>query len=105
MRLEFSYGGMGGMAKNVVFCSQEFGALGVVASVDLPDTLKRIELRLQRNGDQLTSWYREVGGTWQEIGSTKVSLSSTIDIGIAQVTQYTPSEISADFDYVKIYAP
>jgi regulation of enolase protein 1 (concanavalin A-like superfamily) len=105
MRLEFSYGGMGGIAKNVVFCSQEFAALGVVSSVDLPDTQKNIELRLQRKGDEFTTSYRQVGGTWQEIGSTTVSLSPTVDIGIAQVTQYTSTVISADFDYVKIYTP
>jgi regulation of enolase protein 1 (concanavalin A-like superfamily) len=105
MRLEFSYGGMGGIAKNVVFCFQELGALGVFASVDLPDTQTSIELRLQRKGDQFTASYRQVGGTRQEIGSTAASLSSTVDIGISQVTQYTSTAISADFDYVKIYTP
>jgi cytochrome c len=105
MRLEFSYGGMGGITKNVVFCSQEFGALGVVASVDMPDTQKSMELRLQRKGDQFTASYRQIGGTWQEIGSKMVSFPSTIDVGIAQVTQYTSNSISADFDYVKIYTP
>ena len=84
---------------------QEDGGLGLVGSVDLPDTLKRIELRLQRDGNQFTAWYRQVGGTWQEIGSTELSLNSTVDVGITQVTQYTSSEISADFDYFKVFTP
>jgi cytochrome c len=105
MRLEFSYGGMGGITKNVVFCGQEFGALGVIASIDMPDTQKSMELRLQRKGDQFIASYRQIGGTWQEIGSKTVSFPSTIDVGIAQVTQYTSTMISADFDYVKIYTP
>jgi beta-xylosidase len=105
MRLEFSYGGMGGITKNVVFCSQENGALGVVASVDMPDTQKSMELCMQRKGDQFMASYRQTGGTWLEIGSKTISFPSTIDIGIAQVTQYTSTLISADFDYVKIYTP
>jgi regulation of enolase protein 1 (concanavalin A-like superfamily) len=71
----------------------------------LSATLNRLELRLQRTGDQFSAWYREVGGTWQEIGSTELNLASTIDVGIIQVTQYTTSEISADFDYFKVFTP
>jgi regulation of enolase protein 1 (concanavalin A-like superfamily) len=105
MRLEFGYGGMGGVAKNVVFCVQEFGVLGVVSALDLPDTLTSIELRMQREGNQFRAWYRQAGGTWQEVGSTERSLSSTVNIGITQINQYTTTEISSDFDYVKVYTP
>jgi len=105
LRLEFGYGGMGGIEKNAVFVKQEEGGLGLVGSIDLSATLNRLELRLQRTGDQFSAWYREVGGTWQEIGSTELNLASTIDVGIIQVTQYTTSEISADFDYFKVFTP
>jgi regulation of enolase protein 1 (concanavalin A-like superfamily) len=105
LRLEFGYGGMGGEEKNAVFVKQEEGGLSLVGSIDLPATLKSIELRLQRNGNQFTGWYREVGGAWHEIGSTELILTPTVDIGIAQVTQYTSSEISADFDYFKVFTP
>jgi regulation of enolase protein 1 (concanavalin A-like superfamily) len=71
----------------------------------LPDTLKKIELRVQRVGNQFTASYRQVGGSWQEIGSTEFDLNSMVNIGITQVTQYTSSEISADFDYLKVFAP
>jgi regulation of enolase protein 1 (concanavalin A-like superfamily) len=105
MRLEFSYGGMGGVAKNAVFVRQVYGALGVISAIDLPDTLMSLELRLQREGDEFKAWCRQAGGTWQDIGSTELSLASTVNIGIAQVTQYTTTTISADFDYVKVYTP
>ncbi len=105
LRLEFGYGGMGGIEKNAVFVKQEEGGLGLVGSIDLSASLNRLELRLQRTGDQFSAWYREVGGTWQEIGSTELNLASTIDVGIIQVTQYTTSEISADFDYFKVFTP
>jgi regulation of enolase protein 1 (concanavalin A-like superfamily) len=105
LRLEFGYGGMGGIEKNAVFVKQEEGGLGLVGSIDLSATLNRLELRLQRTGDQFSAWYREVGGTWQEIGSTELNLASTIDVGIIQVTQYTTSEISADYDYFKVFTP
>jgi regulation of enolase protein 1 (concanavalin A-like superfamily) len=105
LRLEFGFGGMGGGAKNVVFVTGEDGGLGLVGSIDLPDTLKRIELRLQRSGNLFTAYWRQVGGTWQKIGSTNFTLNSTVNIGITQVTQYTSSKISADFDYLKIYTP
>jgi regulation of enolase protein 1 (concanavalin A-like superfamily) len=104
-RLEFGFGGMGGVAKNVVFVKQEEGGLGLVNGIDLPDTLNNIELRLQRNGNQFTAWYRHAGGTWQEIGSTEIVLNQTVDVGIIQVTQYTSTTISADFDYFKIFTP
>jgi beta-xylosidase len=94
---------MGGDAKNVVFVKGDGGFLVLVSGIDLPDAMKRIELRLQRNGDRCTAWYRQVGGTWQEIGSTEIVLDSTVDVGITQVTQYTMSEISADFDYFRLF--
>lgn len=103
LRLEFSFGGMGGEAKNVVFVKQEEGYLDLVGSIDLPESTKRIELRLQRQGNEHTAWYRLAGGSWQEIGSCEVDLMSTVMVGIAQVTQYTPSEISADFDYFRVF--
>ena len=56
-----------------------------------------------QDGDQFTAWYCQASGTWQEIGSAEIILNLTVDVGIAQVTQYTPSEISADFDYFKLF--
>jgi regulation of enolase protein 1 (concanavalin A-like superfamily) len=105
LRIEFGFGGMGGLAKNAVFVKQEEGSLILVNGVDLPNTLESIELRLQRDGNQFTAWYRQVGGSWHEIGSTELILNPTVDVGITQVTQYTTSEISADFDYFKLFAP
>jgi regulation of enolase protein 1 (concanavalin A-like superfamily) len=105
LRLEFGFGGMGGIEKNAVFVKQEEGALGLVGSIDLSATINRIELRLQRTGDQFSAWYRESSGTWHEIGSTELNLESIVNIGITQITQYTTSEISADFDYFKLYTP
>jgi regulation of enolase protein 1 (concanavalin A-like superfamily) len=105
LRLEFGFGGMGGIEKNAVFVKQEEGGLSLVGSIDLSTSLNRLELRLQRTGDQFSAWYRQVGGIWQEIGSTELNVTSTTDVGITQVTQYTTSEISADFDYFKLFKP
>jgi regulation of enolase protein 1 (concanavalin A-like superfamily) len=105
LRIEFGFGGMGGEAKNAVFVKQEEGSLILVNGVDLPNTVESIELRLQRDGNQFTAWYRQAGGSWQEIGSTELILGPTVDVGITQVTQYTTSEISADFDYFKVFSP
>jgi regulation of enolase protein 1 (concanavalin A-like superfamily) len=104
LRLEFGYGGMGGESKNVAFLIQEEGALGLVNCVELPDATKRIELRIKRNGFQFTASWRQVGGAWQDAGSTKLNLNSRVDVGIVQITQYTSSEIPADFDYFRLYA-
>ena len=93
---------MGGEAKNTVFVKQEEGSLSLVNGVDLPATQKSVELRLKRAGNQFTAWYRTSGEAWQEIGSTELTLDTTVDVGIAQITQYTSSEVSADFDYFKI---
>jgi len=107
IRLEFGYGGIGGLGKNVVFCSRspEWGDLGYIGSADLPSGQTSIELRMQRVGNQFTASYRPVGGTWQEIGSGEISLASTVDIGISEITIYTSTVKSADFDYVKITQP
>jgi len=105
LRIEFGFGGMGGEAKNAVFVKQEEGSLILVNGVDLPNTVESIELRLQRDGNQFTAWYRQVGGSWQEIGSTELILNPTVDVGITQITQYTTSEISGDFDYFKLFVP
>jgi regulation of enolase protein 1 (concanavalin A-like superfamily) len=105
LRIEFGFGGMGGEAKNVVFVKQEEGSLILVNGVDLPNTVESIELRLQRDGNQFTAWYRQVGGSWHEIGSTELILNPIVDVGITQITQYTTSEISADFDYFKLFVP
>jgi regulation of enolase protein 1 (concanavalin A-like superfamily) len=105
IRLEFAYGGMSGREKNVSFVKGEHGDLELVNSISLPNTLKRIELRLQRVGNQYVARYRQVGGTWLEIGTTDFSLNDTVNVGITQVTQYTSSVISADFDYFRVYKP
>jgi regulation of enolase protein 1 (concanavalin A-like superfamily) len=102
LRLEFGFGGLGSGTKNVSFLRQVESNLELVNLVDLPDESKRIELRLTRNGDQFTAWYRPAGGDWQKIDSTEISLNSTVDVGIVQVTQAV-SEISADFDYFKLF--
>lgn len=104
LRLEFGFGGMGGEDKNVVFVKQEEGNLDFVGSIDLPESTKSIELRLRRHGDEHTAWYRLNGGAWQMIGSCEIDLMDTVQVGIVQVTQYTTSEISADFDYFKVFS-
>lgn len=105
LRLEFSYGGMGGAAKNVVFVAQEISALSYVGSVDLPDTQTNIELRIQRQGFVFLASYKDADGNWQPVGNTYMALSSTVTVGIVQVTQYTSTPATADFDWVRIFQP
>jgi beta-xylosidase len=66
LRLEFCYGGLGGREKKVSFLKQEGGELELVeVTEDLPPTIKRVELRIQRDGRRFTAWWREPGGAWQ----------------------------------------
>jgi regulation of enolase protein 1 (concanavalin A-like superfamily) len=102
LRLEFGYGGMGSEIKNIAFLMQEQGDLILVESVELADATKKVELRLQRLGKQFNAWYRLSGGIWQKAGSTELAISQTIEAGIIQVTQYTSTSISSDFDYFRI---
>jgi regulation of enolase protein 1 (concanavalin A-like superfamily) len=104
LRLEFGFGGMGGEDKNVVFVQQKEGNLELVDKADLPESAKRIELRLQREGNELTAWYRLAGGAWLKIGSVESDLADSVQVGLAQVTQYTTVEISADFDYLRVFS-
>jgi regulation of enolase protein 1 (concanavalin A-like superfamily) len=102
LRLEFGFGGLGGGEKSLSFLEQRDGELGLVDKLELPDGLKRIELRLKREGDQFSAWCRQAGGDWQEAGSTQLDLASTVEVGITQVVA-SPSEISADFDYFRLF--
>jgi beta-xylosidase len=101
-RFEFGYGGMGGLAKNVSFLKQESGGLSVVNTADLPEATAKVEMRLQRKGNQFTAWYRLSNGSWQEIGTTELELYPVVQIGITQIAVYGPSTIPADFDYFKL---
>jgi regulation of enolase protein 1 (concanavalin A-like superfamily) len=105
LRLEYGFGGLGGEAKNVVFCLQESGALSLVTSFDLPGITSSIGLRIKRDGDEFTAWYRQQGRGWTEMGSTGIAMAPTVEVGIAQVNQYTTLEIPADFDSFNISAP
>jgi regulation of enolase protein 1 (concanavalin A-like superfamily) len=103
LRLEFGYGGMANEGKNIAFLIQEEGSLGLVDSLVLSETTKKVELRIVREGNEYRAGYRIPGGSWKDISSTELKTASTVDVGIVQITQYTSNEKSADFDYFKIY--
>jgi regulation of enolase protein 1 (concanavalin A-like superfamily) len=105
LRLEYGFGGMGGGAKKVAFLRQKDYELYLAASYDLPDITKQMELRLVRQGDRFTAWYKQQGRSWMNLGSTDLSLDATVEVGIAQINQYNTYTISADFDYFKISTP
>jgi hypothetical protein len=75
----------------------------LINSVQLGETTKKVELRIVREGNEFTAGYRKSSRSWQDIGSTELNLGANVDVGIIQVTQYSSKEISADFDYFRVY--
>jgi regulation of enolase protein 1 (concanavalin A-like superfamily) len=103
LRFEFGYGGIGSDAKNVSFLKQEAGTMELVKTTyNLPANIIRVELQLQRNGSRFTAWWREPGAAWQQVGETDLNLQPQTQVGNALVVDQGASQISADFDYVKI---
>lgn len=106
IRVERCFGGTGGSASGIHFSVIRDGAAEVITGNDsvMTDATK-VELRVQRIGNQFTAWWREPGKTWQSLGSTPVPMATTVQVGIAVLAEWGVSDSVADFDYVRISRP
>jgi regulation of enolase protein 1 (concanavalin A-like superfamily) len=102
LRLEFGYGGLGDEVRKAAFLVQENGNLELIDSLELAETVKKVELRITRSGSFYTAEYRQGSGPWQSAGSIELDLNPNVEVGICQVTM-APDELKADFDYFKLY--
>jgi regulation of enolase protein 1 (concanavalin A-like superfamily) len=102
LRLEFGYGGLGDEVRKTAFLVQENGNLDLIDSLELAETVKKVELRITRSGSFYTAEYRQGSGPWQSAGSIELDLNPNLEVGICQVTMAN-DEIAADFDYFKLY--
>ena len=106
VRLERGYGGVGSDESGIVFAAIREGEFDIIASPALvPTSAPKVELRLQRDGNRFTAWWREPGKTWQTVGSAEVKLTSAIRVGIAVLCELGAPDSVADFDYFRIARP
>ncbi|MBI5030590.1 MAG: DUF1349 domain-containing protein [Chloroflexi bacterium] len=106
VRLERAFGGTGGDEGGIHFSVIRAGEAETVAGYgDAPTTAKRIELRVQRVGNQFSAWWREPGKTWLSIGTTQVQMSGPVQVGIAVLAEWGAGDSVADFDSVRISRP
>ncbi len=101
LRLERGFGGLAPIGSNVSFVKEGDGLIGDAA----PTNATRVELRVQRVGNQFTAWWREPNKAWQQMGSTELDLQSDVQVGVLQVANWDVDQINADFDYFRISRP
>ncbi|MCI0475625.1 MAG: DUF1349 domain-containing protein, partial [Anaerolineales bacterium] len=106
VRLERGYGGVGGGESGIVFAvirNGEFEA--IVSPAQIATNAKKVELRLERNGNRFTAWWREPGKVWQSVGSAEVKMPSALQVGLAVLCELGAPDSVADFDYFRISRP
>jgi regulation of enolase protein 1 (concanavalin A-like superfamily) len=101
LRLERGFGGLAPTGNSVSFVKEGEGLVGDAVPIDAT----RVELRVQRVGNQFTAWWREPNKAWQQIGSTDLDLQPDVQVGVLQVANWGGEQINADFDYVRISRP
>lgn len=100
LRVERAYGGFNGGQSGIRFDKEVNGSYGTVSGPEShPTVAKEVELRVKREGDQFTAYWRERGDSWQEIGTTSLQFTSKIDVGLAVVAHVGVPQTTADFDY------
>ena len=115
VRLERCFGGLGGIDSGICLLKIADGAPEVIASpVDISTTAERVELRLQRAGEQVTAWWREASaasaGPWRTAGKMEIALpggpqpmmEQGLRTGMLLCVEQGAAEISADFDVFRI---
>ena len=80
---------------------------GITGDIRLVDNPPKgdipIALRLQRNGDNYTAWYKpETEGEWVHIGSTTITLQEPIQVGVYVGIQATTGHLTVSFDYFEV---
>ncbi|MEW5718540.1 MAG: DUF1349 domain-containing protein, partial [Chloroflexota bacterium] len=106
VRLERGYGGVGGGESGIVFAVVRDGEFeSLISPAQIATTAKKVELRLQREGNRFTAWWREPGKAWQNVGSAEVKLSATVQVGLAVLCELGAPDSVADFDYFRISRP
>jgi beta-xylosidase len=106
VRLERAYGGVGSDESGIVFVVIRAGEFEIITSpAQVATSARKVELRLQRDGNRFTAWWREPGKTWQTVGNAEVKLSPTAQVGIAVLCEHDAPDSVADFDYFRIARP
>jgi len=105
LRLEYGYGGLSAAesAHGIVFDRQANGKFEAVVPIkDVPTTVTQVELRVQRAGNQFTTYWRKPDGFWQKVGTTTMQLAPQVEAGLVVIAQHKLPQTSADFDYFEI---
>ena len=115
VRLERCFGGLGGIDSGICLLKIADGEPEVIASpVDIPTTAQRVELRLQKAGEQVTASWREASaasaGPWRTAGKMEIALpggpqpmmDQGLRTGMLLCVEQGAAEISADFDVFRI---
>jgi regulation of enolase protein 1 (concanavalin A-like superfamily) len=106
VRLERGYGGVGGGESGIVFAVIREGEFEtIIAPAQIATAAPKVELRIQREGNRFTAWWREPGKAWQTVGSAEVKMSPTVQVGIAVLCELVAPDSIADFDYFRIARP
>ncbi|MBI5030430.1 MAG: DUF1349 domain-containing protein [Chloroflexi bacterium] len=106
VRVERAFGGTGGGEGGIHLSVIRDGVGETITGYDQASTsAKKVELRVQRIGNQITAWWREPGKTWQSLDSVSVQLNATVQVGIVTLAEWGVSDSVADFDYVRISRP
>ena len=80
------------------------------AGIELPDYNPvqgptRIAMRLERNGDDYTAWYKpDAEGEWIYVGKTTIALQEPLQVGLyTGICQYeAPGYLTTSFDYFRL---
>lgn len=102
LRLERGFGGVGGGENGIRLDERkDDGYNALVTQEKFPTEAKEVELRLRRDGNTFTAFWREAGkNSWIEVGKSEGVYPETIQAGL--IANNTAEEITAEFSYIKL---
>lgn len=103
LRFEIAFG----LSKEsgVTFQQDDHTAFSSISSIGQhPVAAGSIELRVQKQGDHFTAWYRVPGQSWQAAGETDLHFD-TLQVGLDLIADYSAPRTTATYDYFTVSCP
>lgn len=93
----------------ITFARSVDGAYEVLAGSALQAvSAARVDLRLQRSGDRFAAFWRDASSAttvWSALAQLEAPIGADVQIGLALVVDQGAPNITADFDYFRLYLP
>jgi regulation of enolase protein 1 (concanavalin A-like superfamily) len=104
VRVERSFGGVGSPTANGIRMDKEVNNFysSVIPTNRALTSAELVELRVQREGNVFSAWWRLPNGNWQFLSGSTVPLANEVSVGLILAAEHSAPITVADFEYFRI---